>query len=67
MDPRPHTFRHESAVAQVIAVDIKGDPTGALGKEETFILIEGLWYPESSIKAAAIAFRPEQIQLKYDA
>lgn len=62
---RPSTFRHESIVAQIVYVDQWGKPTGDLGDEETFVKVDGSWYPERTIKAGAVGYRDDQIQIMY--
>jgi hypothetical protein len=64
---RPHSYRHESVVAQVIYNDIEGQPTGEVSISQTFIQVGELWYRESSIQAAVTGFRLDQLKLQDDA
>jgi hypothetical protein len=66
MIERPSTYRHESCEAQIIFRDFDGNPTGQVGDKETFIKVDDLWYPERTIKAGAIGYRLDQMQLAHD-
>lgn len=60
---RPRSYCHESVGARIIYVDDQGDPTGELGEPETFLLVDGLWYPTRSIKSGAVGYRRDQLVL----
>lgn len=61
MKLRSNTLRHESIVARIIMRDFDGNATGDYGDEETFIKVDGAWYPERTIKAGAIGYRDDQL------
>jgi hypothetical protein len=57
------SFRHESTVARILMRDVDNNLTGQKGEEETFVKVDGLWYPERTIKAGAIGYRTDQLEV----